>query len=126
MSVGFYLTRIDPQIIVRAINEKTSESVVHAKESIFISQQQKEKEKEERRGKTDRETSRKRLKELSDFIEANDLDIYFLVGEENNQLTLKVFERDTDKFIREFGEPEIEQLLQKLISLSGLLVDVKG
>lgn len=123
--MDFYLSNIDPQII-KIVNDKTANNVVHAKDDVPIQKDKKENQKEKNSNKMTKEEAKKKVIKLNELSETNNLDIYFVLEDENNQLFIKVFEKHTDRYIRVFDENEIEMLLQKLSTISGLIVDIKG
>lgn len=122
--MDLFLNKIDPQL-VRQVKETTATGIVHKKDDVPIHEEDKDREEEKRKKKRDIKTIKEKVKKINDLAESKGLDIFFTLEAENFQLWIKVFEKNSDKCIRTFDENEIEEILNRMENLSGIIVDVK-
>lgn len=118
----FYLEKIDP-IIVKDVNDKTSNNIVHNKEGIIISQDNDQEKKEQQR--PDKKKIKQDINKLNELLNEEEVNIYLSVEEKNHAIIIKVFEKNTDKLIRTFNEDEVIKLIESLNIFSGVLIDKK-
>ncbi len=122
---GLFLNKIDPQI-VKNIQKISSSGVVHKKEDVPIQRESKDKnESDHKKKQKNSKKAKEKVKALNDLAQKNSLDFFFVAEEEDHQLYIKVFDKQTNTCIRSFDENEIEELLSRLQDLSGIIVDTK-
>jgi len=114
---------MDPQII-KSIQKVTATGVVHKKDDVPIHEEDQNQEESRNKGKSKKKFKEK-IQQLNDLAKENRLDIFFVFEKERDQLLIKVFDAHTDMCIKTFGEEDIEELLDRLQNLSGIIVDTK-
>lgn len=121
---GFFLNRVDPQIL-RSVKEVTSTGVIHKKDEVVIRDEDGSRQRDKQEHKKSRKEIEEQVEKLNKLSEENALDIFFIIEEQNNQLHIKVLNKKTNQFIRTFNETEIEDIFNRLNNLSGIILDAK-
>lgn len=121
---GFFLNRVDPQIL-RSVKEVTSAGVIHKKDEVVIRDEDGSRQRDKQQHKKSRKEIEEQVEKLNKLSEENALDIFFIIEEQNDQLYIKVLNKQTNQFIRTFNETEVEDVLNRLNNLSGIILDAK-
>lgn len=122
--MDFYLNKIDPQL-VKVIKEATATNVIHRKNEVPIRKEEKDRESGQDRKKRQRQI-KAQIQKLNELADKKQLDIFFALEETNQELWIKVYEKNTDNCIKSFNESEIEDIISRLQNIMGIIVDVKG
>lgn len=117
------LNKIDSQI-VKIIVEKTSKSEVHKKENAFVDEDGKHRQE----NKNKFCEIEKKVKIINKIFNENEIEIYLVLSNQSLDVNIKVMalEKATDRVLLLLDENEINEILKKIHSNSGIIFDMKG
>lgn len=110
---------IDPNVI-RKVKQNTVKQLVHTGKKTSVT---KRKRKDEDKPIFSSKKIKQKIEQYNDHFTKENIDIYLQVEENNESLSIKVFNKTDGKLIRKYEEDEVTGMLMKLDDLLGVIVD---
>ena len=110
--------RVDPHIM-KQIRDQTLQEIVHTKPETTVIRKE---ENQEKHYPIDVWKLKKRIKRYNGLLKRHHVNIFLEVAGEQ-ELFIRILERDTGKLMRIFNDEEVEELLMKLENFIGLFID---